>query len=120
MNLNKLVVAHLKISFIKNNFEVLIQDVIRHEDLLMISKTINDESFPKSQFLIKGFSDPCRVDQNIHGGGTLLHVREGKTAKLLLREPIPLECFFVELNLRKRNWIISFSYNPHKNNISKH
>ena len=48
MNLNKLVVAHLKISFIRNNFEVLIQDVIRHEDLLMLSKTINDESFPKS------------------------------------------------------------------------
>ena len=27
---------------------------------------------------------------------------------------------FVELNLRKRKWLISCSYNLHKNNISKH
>ena len=30
------------------------------------------------------------------------------------------ECFFVELNLCKRKRLISCSYNPHKNNISKH
>ena len=27
---------------------------------------------------------------------------------------------FVELNLRKRKWLISCSYNPHKSNIFKH
>ena len=31
-----------------------------------------------------------------------------------------MECFFVELNLRKRKWLISCSYNLNKNNISKH
>ena len=28
--------------------------------------------------------------------------------------------FFTEFNLPKRNWLISCSYSPHKNNISKH
>ena len=31
-----------------------------------------------------------------------------------------MECFFVELNLRKRKWLISCSYSLNKNNISKH
>ena len=30
------------------------------------------------------------------------------------------ECFLAELNLLKRKSLISCSYNPHKNNISKH
>ena len=45
--------------------------------LLTISETKIDESFPKSQFLIKGFSNPFRiVNRNVHGGGILLYVRE--------------------------------------------
>ena len=103
MHSNKLVVAHLNISSISNKFEALIQDVRGHVDLLMISETKFDESFPKSQFLIKGFGDPFRIDRNIHGGGILFYVREDKTAKILPREPIPSGCFFVMLNLRKRN-----------------
>ena len=43
-------------------------------DLMIISETKIDESFP--QFLIKGFSDPFRVVQNIHCGGILLYVKE--------------------------------------------
>ena len=86
----------------------------------MISETNINESFPKSQFLIKGFSDPFRIDRNVHGRGILLYVREDIPTKLLSIEPIPSECFFVELNLRKRKWLISCSYNPHKSKISKH
>ena len=71
----------------------------------MISETKIDESFSKSQFLIKGFSDPFRIDQNVHGGGILLYVREDVPTKLLSIQPIPSECFFTELNLRKRKWL---------------
>ena len=117
MNLNKLVVAHLNINSIMNKFEVLIQKVNGEADLLMISKTKIDEIFPKSQFLINGFSYPFRADQNVHEGGILLYVRENIPTKLLSIEPIPPECFFVELNLGKRKWLISCSYNPHKNHV---
>ena len=53
MNLNKLVVAHLNINSIRNKFETLLQNVSGEVDLLMISEKKIDESFPKSQFLIK-------------------------------------------------------------------
>ena len=83
MNLNKLVLAHLNINSIRNKFKAVIQNVSREVDLLMILETKIDNSFPKSQFLIKGFSDPFCIDQNVHGGDTLLYVREDITTKLL-------------------------------------
>ena len=60
----------------------------------MVSDTKIDESFPKSQFLINGLSDPFRIDRNVYRGGILLHIPN----KLLSVEPIPSECFSVELN----------------------
>ena len=35
-------------------------------------------------------------------------------------ENLPAECFFVEVNLRKKKWLICCSYNPNKNNIKPH
>ena len=58
MNLNELVVTHLNINLIRNKFEALLKNVSGEVNLLMISETKIDESFPKRQFLIKGFSDP--------------------------------------------------------------
>ena len=55
---------------------VLIQNVSEEVDLLINSETKIDEMFPKSQFLIKDFCDPFRIDRNIHGDGILLNVRE--------------------------------------------
>ena len=88
-------------------------------DLLMISETKIDNSFPKGQFLSKGFCEPFRIDKNIHGRWILFYVREDVLVKLLF-EPLPTECFFVEINLRKRKWLVCCSYNPHKDNISNH
>ena len=65
MNLNKLVVAHLHINSIRNKFEALIQNVSGELDLLMISETKVDESFLKSQVLIKDFSDALGIDRDV-------------------------------------------------------
>ena len=86
----------------------------------MISETKIDESFPKGQFLIKGFNEPFRLDRDRHGGGILLYIREDIPAKLLLVENMPTECFFVEINLRKKKWLLCCSYNPHRNGIKHH
>ena len=86
----------------------------------MISETKIDGSFPKGQFQIKGFSDPFRVDRNTHGGGILFYAREDIPVKLLSVENLPTECFFIEINLRKRKWLVCCSYNPHRDNIKDH
>ena len=42
-------------------------------DILMISETKLDYSFPEAQFYIEGFRTPFRLDCNKHGGGILLY-----------------------------------------------
>ena len=44
-------------------------------DILMITETKLDDSFPASQFLIQGFCTPFRLDRNENGGGILLYIR---------------------------------------------
>ena len=61
-NLNKLIFAHLNINLIRNKFEELISQVKGTVDVLMISETKIDDSFPIANFLIDGFSQPYRID----------------------------------------------------------
>ena len=118
-NINKLIFAHLNINSIRNKFNFVIKDISNNVDFLLISETKTDGSFPKSQFQIKGFSDPFRVDRNTHGSGILFYAREDIPVKLLSVENLPRECFFIEINLRKRKWLVC-SYNPHRDNIKDH
>ena len=46
----------------------------------------------------------------------MVFVREDITAKFLSFEDKPI----IELNFRKKKWLLSCSYNPNKNNISSH
>ena len=49
-NLNKTVVGHLNINSIRNKFDFLAHQVNGNIDILTISETKLDESFPPSQF----------------------------------------------------------------------
>ena len=64
-NVNKLIFAHLNINSIRNKFDSVVKDISHNIDFLMISEIKIDDSFPKGQFQIKGFSDPFRVDRNM-------------------------------------------------------
>ena len=86
----------------------------------MISETKIHDTFPHSQFFIEGFSTLYRLDRESNGGGILLYVREDIPSKLIAIENKPIQSFFVELNLRHDKWLISCSYNPHKNLIDTH
>ena len=74
-NVNKLIFAHLNINSIRNTFEFLATQVKGKIDILMISETEIDESFPKGIFLIEGFSTPYRLDRDSKGRGIMLYVR---------------------------------------------
>lgn len=67
-NFRKLIVAHLNINSLRNKFEALKEIVKGNVDILMISETKLDESFPEGQFLIEGFTIPFRLDRNKNGG----------------------------------------------------
>ena len=44
------------------------KDIGRNVDLLMLSDTKTDDSFPKSQRLLKRSGDPFSLDRNVNGG----------------------------------------------------
>ena len=119
-NLNRLVLAHININSIRNKFDTLVQQITNNIDILMISETKLDNSFPEGQFLIPGYSSPYRFDRNCRGGGIMLYVREDIPSKLLSIENQPIEGFYVETNLRKKKWLLCGTYNPHRNNIGNH
>ena len=85
---------------------------------MLVSETKIDDSFPRGQFVIDGFSAPYRLDRNCLGGGLMLFIRD-IPSNLLTIEEKPMESFYVELNLRNSNWLVNCSYN-HKNRIGNH
>ena len=51
----------------------MVTSLITNEtDVLLLSETKIDESFPLEQFLISGFAKPLRLDRNSRGGGIML------------------------------------------------
>ena len=63
-NLNRIVVAHLHINSLRNKSDYLIEQITGNIDILMILETKLDSSFPTGQFLVNGYSEPFRIDQN--------------------------------------------------------
>ena len=87
-------------------------------DILIVTETKIDDSFPMPQFFIKGYSEPYRLDRNKHGGGIMIYVREDIPSKILKKHIFPnnIEGLFVEINLRKSKWLIFGTYHPPNQN----
>ena len=85
-NLNKLIIAHLNVNSLRNKLEFLKEQIQDNIDILMISETKIDASFPIGQFLLNSYSTSFRLDRNAHGGCIPLYVREDISSKLLLVE----------------------------------
>ena len=119
-NLYKLVAAHLNINSLSLKFDSLAQKITGNIDILMISEIKLVNSFPEGQFLIEGYSKPYRIDRNRHGRGIMLYVRPDIPSKLLPTELLPMEDFYVEINLEKKKWLLCCSFHPNKNTIKSH
>lgn len=77
----------------RNEFGFLFDIVRRYVDILLISETKLDESFPTDSFKIHGFNAPFRLDYDINDDGIMVYVRTHITARLLTTEKLNIECF---------------------------
>ena len=108
---------------LRNKFDMLTNSASEYIDILMISETKLDDTFPHALYHLKDFSNPCRLDRNSHGGGILVYLRDNIPSNLvkLDQKLEKFEGFFIELELSKKNkWFPSYSYNPHKGNRKQH
>ena len=74
----------MNINSIRNKFDLSTEGMKGKADVLRISITKIDETFPSRQFYIEGFTPPYRLDRNCHGGSILLYVREDIPSKVFL------------------------------------
>ena len=82
-NINHVVIAQLNINSLWNKFDFLKETVTGYVDILLITESKLDNSFPTAQFQINGFNSPYLLNSNAHsGGGILLYVREDNPSKL--------------------------------------
>ena len=86
-----------------------------------MSETKIDETFPSEQFLISGFAKSLSLDRNSRGGGIVLFIRDNMPFRILKPGNLPFktEAFFIDINLRKKKWLMCCGYNPNKSMINK-
>ena len=113
-NINRIIFATLNINSISGKFDQLKCIITGNIDVLVITETKLDDSFPTNQFNLEGFSTPYRQDRNRFGGGILIYIREGIPNKLLSKHTFSndIEGIFVEINMRKIKWLLLGSYHP--------
>ena len=102
-NPHRIIIGQLNINSLRNKFDFLTQICPGNIDILLITETKLDNSFPTAQFTMKGYSTPYRLDRNKFGGGILLYVREDIPSKIIRTEfDNKTEAMFIEINLRKK------------------
>ena len=111
-----MIVAQLNINSLRNKLDALVGIVSGKLDIFVLTETKLNETFPKNQFLIDGFIPPFRLDRNGPGGGVMIYVREDIPCKILNKHSTPenFEGICLEVNIRKRKWLLFGGYNPSK------
>ena len=103
-NRNRPIIGQLNINSIRNKLNFLGSEISPCLDLLLVSETKLDDSFPTAQFLMSGFCKHYRLDRCSNVGCLLLYSREDIPFRLLTeyKPHENVECLFVEINIRKK------------------
>ena len=113
--------GHLNINSVTNKLEALSYITDNNINLLLISKTKLDHSFPTAQFQMKDFNVPCRCERNRKDSVLLEYIHDNIQCKLLIsKSKCNIKTLSVAVNSRERKWFLICSFNPLQNVISNH
>ena len=84
-NLKNIIIGQLNINSLRNKFYDLAELIKGKLDILVITETKLDSTFPEKQFFIPGYKKPFRADRNKDGGGVIIFVREDIPCDNLLK-----------------------------------
>ena len=127
-NMGKIVIGNLNVASLPGRIDEVRTVVTGKVDILILTETHLDDSFPIGQFLIDGFKTPYRQDRNRSGGVIMIYVREDIPSKVLEKHEFPdaifyhddnlgpIEGIFLEINLKKSKWLLFGSYHRPKQN----
>ena len=106
-------VGQINTNSIRNKFEPFKKLVKGNLDIIVVTESKLDESFPQRQFLIAGYNLPFRADRNRNGGGIIIYVREDIPCREIEKTHSTkrnLEGIFLELNLRRSKILLFGGY----------
>ena len=108
-NADRPVIGQLNINFIAPKFEPLESLMKGNVDLLLVTETKVDDTFPTEQFKIQGYSKPIRLDRDRNGGGLMIFARDDLACHELRSHKLPsdVECTFLEMRIRQSKWLIT-------------
>ena len=78
----RVIIGHININSVKNNFEPLKEIIKDNIGILLVSETKLHNTFPVGLFCTDGCSTPYRLDRTSHRGGILLYIREDIPSKI--------------------------------------
>ena len=109
-----MIIGTLNINSLSSKFDDLKVLISEMFDILIITETKLDDTYPTSQFYIDGYSMPYRLEGNRNDGGVIIHVSEDIPSKVLRKNLFPndIEGIFVEINFRKSKWLLCRTYHP--------
>ena len=113
-NNHRLVIGNLSINSISTKFDNLKLIIQGKIDMLVITESKADSTFPLNQFGMQRYSKPYRFDRNRNGGGVFINVREDIPSRELKihNNPEDIESIFIEINLIKTKWLFCGCYHP--------
>ena len=117
-NVNKVIIGNINTNSLPANFDQVKEVILKNADILVITQTKLDDTFPLGQFYVEGFIMPYRLDRNCNGRGVIIYVREDIPSKILEKHKLPqdVEGVFVELNFRKIKWLLFETYHSPSQN----
>ena len=113
-NVNKVIIGNININSLPAKFNQVKKVILKNVDILVITETKLDDTFPLGQFYVEGFTMPYRRDSNRNGRGVIIYVREDIPSKILEKHKLPrdVEGMFVKLNFKKTKWLLFGPYHP--------
>ena len=82
-----LIFSTLNINSVPNKLDYIRITIADFVDILVITESKLDQSFPDSQFFINRFSKLFRKNRNRHGGRLLMYIKEDIPQKLYFNLP---------------------------------
>ena len=119
-NPKSVLIGYININSIRNKLVNLVSICSDNFDILAVAETKIDASFPNSQFYVKGYKMPHRLDVSEFSGGILVYIRDWLPSARLNSFTLPqdIQIVPIKLNLLKAKWLTIFIYRPPKQNLS--
>ena len=109
------ILGHLNINSMRYKHKFITEMINKNIDAMIFTETKLDNTFTTSQFYIEGYKIPYRRDRQFNGGGGILvYINDDISSRQLkdISHPTDIELLVIELNLKKKRWLLFACYHP--------